>query len=414
MPFSHLSLAVCLFGACAVAGLSATPASAQAPAPAKPVAPSARALTPAQGAAQALNHAHTAKTLSALTPYLTNEFAAFFGIELGDAVSAMSDNAAPLSPEEKSSQAAEEVFDHKMSALMNRYMGIDKASKLSERPPGFPAVIAHGRQFLAEALVLGSDYEKAAPSKEYPPLNSMGSGNPFPASSACTFHVLSSTRVRIVPRTKPQILFEARLEEGQWRIGSGHPLFNESSYTSGPKMPRLTPQVAAFLKAVDDGDAAAVSRMLQAAPALANTTPAYLKAHSEKVSNLLLSIASLHHNVPMMTLLLKAGAKVNAENDFEKTALDKAAQFGSKEVVTLLLAHGADTAHQDVFGKTALYRAVEGDNPSTVAALLAHGADVNADDDEGKTPLGVALAWSSQEADHAAIIKLLRQHGAKR
>lgn len=182
-----------------------------------------------------------------------------------------------------------------------------------------------------------------------------------------------------------------------------------------PKTTVITPQAAAFLKAVEDGDAATVSRMLQANPALANTPPAYLKAHSEEVSDFPLTIASLRRNVAVATLLLQAGANVNAENDFGETALDQAAQFGSKATLLLLLAHGANIAHKNAFGKTALHLAAESSHGAdAVAILLAHGAPVNARDDEGKTPLALSLDPSNHGTDSAAVIKLLRQHGAKK
>jgi len=413
LRFFRFRLTACLWGACAAAGFSALPASAQ------PAAPNAAAQPPLQGAAAALDHLHQAKLLTEMNPYLTGGSAAFLGFTLVIADSFISGMTTALSPKDNSPQAAtEKALQSKVDALLKRYSVTDKAFKLSEKPDALPpALTARGHQFLSDALALSSDYEKAQPPKKDSALGSQFSGSDFPASSACTFHVLSATRVQIVPRTKPKSAFEARLEEGQWRIDLGGLLeySTNSPSASKPKTTLITPQAAAFLKAIDDGDAAAVSRMLQAAPALANTPPAYLKAHSEEVSDFPLTTASLRSNTPIVTLLLKAGAKVNAENDFGETALDQAAQFGSKATLLLLLAHGANVAHRNAFGKTALHLAADSrDGANAVAILLAHGAAVNARDEEGKTPLGVALARSSQEADRAAVIKLLRQHGAKK
>ncbi len=409
---SRFRFVACLWGACAT-GFSALPASAQT------AAPNAAALPPLQGAAAALDRLHQAKSLTQMNPYITGDSAAFLGFILVTADSFISGMTTALSPKDKSPQAAtEKALQSQVDVLLNRYSVTNKTFKLFQKPDALPpALIARGHQFLSDALVLSSDYERAQPPKKNSAGGSQFKSSDFPASSACTFHVLSPTRVQIVPRSKPTSSFEARLEEGQWRVDLGSLLeySTNSPSASRPKTTLITPQAAAFLQAVDDGDAATVGRMLQATPALANTPPAYLKAHSEEVSDFPLTTASLRYNVPVVTLLLKAGAKVNAENDFGETALDQAAQFGSKATILLLLAHGANIAHRNALGRTALHLAADSrEGASAVAILLAHGAAVNTRDDEGKTPLDVALDRSSQDPDHAAIIKLLRQHGAKK
>ena len=354
-----------------------------------------------------------------MNPYLTGDSAAFMGFLFVTADSFISGMATQLSPKDTSPQAAtEKALQSKVEALLTRYSVTDKTFKLSEKPDALPpALIARGHQFLSDALVLSSDYEKAQPIKKNPAVGPQFSGSKFPVSSACTFHVLSPTRVQIVPRIKPKSAFEARLEDGQWRIDLGGMMeYSASSSTaSRPKTTLITPQAAAFLEAVDNGDAAAVSRMLKATPALANTPPAYLRVHSEEVSDFPLTTASLRANTPIVMLLLQAGANVNAENDFGGTALDEAAEYGSKATLLLLLAHGANIAHRNAIGRTALHLAADSrEGASAVAILLAHGAAVNTRDDLGKTPLDLALARSSEETDRSVVVKLLRQHGAKK
>lgn len=176
----------------------------------------------------------------------------------------------------------------------------------------------------------------------------------------------------------------------------------------------LTPQEAAFLQAIDDNDAASVKQDLKVNPALANLPPSFDKGNPSTLSDPPLLKAALRGNIQVMLLLLNAGAKVETEDDVKETALDEAAFFSGKEAVALLLAHGANVAHKDDVGQTALHRAVDGDKADTVALLLAHGADVNAREDDGETPLAIALDPRFHLRNRAAIITLLRRHGAKK
>ncbi len=369
-------------------------------------------MMPVQGASAALDHAHTAKTLSALNPCLTNECAAAFGFTLVLADSFISGMASAFTSNKKTPQAAtEKAFQNQVDALLDRYSLTEKSLDPSQKADSLPpALITHGHQFLSDAFALSESYEKSHASAKSRTIGSQMNGSDLPTSSQCTFKVLSPTQVKIVPRVNPKSPFEARLEDGQWRIDMGS-LTDNSAPSKSEKT--ITPQAAAFLKAIDDNDAAAVEQKLKADPALANLPPARDKENSIIVSDLPLSKAAFPNDFPVVTLLLKAGAKVNAENYFGETALDRVAFFGGADMVTLLLARGADVAHRDEFGDTALHKAAEGNHPDIIAVLLAHGAEVNARDDEGKTPLTVALASNETDLDHAAVINLLRRHGAK-
>ncbi len=182
---------------------------------------------------------------------------------------------------------------------------------------------------------------------------------------------------------------------------------------SAAKSKTLTPQAIAFLKAIKDNNVALVRQDLKANPALANLPVSFYKGNTGRVSDPPLFQAAENNNIEVMTLLLKAGAKVNVEDFFTGTPLDQAAFSDGKEAVELLLAHGADIEHQDHSNRTALYRAVEGDNADTLALLLAHGANVNACDLDGKSPLAVALDPPNRKPGHAEVLTLLRRYGAK-
>jgi len=176
----------------------------------------------------------------------------------------------------------------------------------------------------------------------------------------------------------------------------------------------LTPEEAAFLKAIDDNDLASVKRDLKRNPALANLPPTFNVGSLDNMTELPVLTAARSNDVPVMTLLLKAGANPDAENDFGQTALSLAAFYDNADLVTLLLAHGANVAHRNNgHGQTALYEAIGGDHPDIITILLAHGANINTRDIEGATPLAIALGYSSRGQDRTAVVKLLRRHGAK-
>lgn len=416
MRLSSLCLAICLGGVCAAAGLTPAPAQAQS---AAPIIAALSPLVGAQGAQGALDRAHRAKGLAALNESLTNESAADIGFSLVLADSMVSGLTGTLSrtltPQDAArQQGLEKAFQDKVAALLDRYSvnkkTLDASNKSGALPPG---LIGRGHQFLADAVALSDAYEKTHASSKNIPLSAQMGKNDLPAPGACDFHVLSPTRVQIVPRRDPKSPIEARLEDGQWRLDLGK-MGAGSSASSAPKIETITPQAAAFLKAIEDKDPSVVEQKLKVDPALANAPPAFYHGRSGSVSQIPLSEAAFENDEQISVLLIKYGANVNAEDDFKGTALDRAARFSSKGVAALLLAHGARIGHRDAMGRTALHEAVEGDDPGTVALLLAHGADVNARDQDGKTPLAVALAFPDPSADHAAILKLLRRHGAKK
>lgn len=409
---SRLCLAACLWGVCA-AWLTAAPAQAQS------AVPVIAALSPLLGAQEALDRAHRAKSLAELNQNLTNESAAIVGFSLVLADSMLSGLTGTMSraltPKDAAhQQASEKAFQDKVVALLDRYSinkkTLDASDKSGALPPG---LAAHGHQFLADAVALSDAYEKSHSPNKSGTMSEQFGKNDFPAPGVCAFHVLSPTRVQIVPRTDPKSPIEAHLEDGQWRLDLGKMEGEESSPEKArlKKPQKITPQAATFIKAIEDEDPVAVERQLKADRALANTPSAL---DGKQISQPPLSMAAFEGNTQIAALLIKYGADVNAENDFQATALDKAAFFSNKAVAALLLAHGARIGHKDVFGQTALHQAVQGNDPGTVALMLAHGADVNARDEDGKTPLALALQYTGQSEGHTAILKLLRQHGARK
>jgi ankyrin repeat protein len=114
--------------------------------------------------------------------------------------------------------------------------------------------------------------------------------------------------------------------------------------------------------------------------------------HPEQVRPL--ELAASRGALPVVELLVRAGADVNAPNAWGQTPLHFATRgpWGYAELVTsLLLSRGAALETADVQGFTALHAAAAHENPELVAQLIARGADAGARTKMGSTPLDVAL-----------------------
>lgn len=171
---------------------------------------------------------------------------------------------------------------------------------------------------------------------------------------------------------------------------------------------------------------------------------ANLATVSDRTRSTALMYAALYADVPMMRLLIDAGADVNAKNnsgitalmwsvdDIEKvrrllragavvdartnlrrTALLIATTYsGNLEVVKLLLDHGADVKSKDTYDETVLTSAAKRSDADMVRELILAGADLNA----RSFPLPVEpsftpLAWAAREGN-IETVKLLLEHGA--
>jgi uncharacterized protein len=109
-------------------------------------------------------------------------------------------------------------------------------------------------------------------------------------------------------------------------------------------------------------------------------------------------------------MLLAAGADVHAwsRNDLANQPLHAAvAGQASVELITLLLDAGADVNASEHGGFTPIQQCAENGNLTVIELLLARGADAQAKADDGRTALAFALAGG-----HDAVAALLRQHGA--
>lgn len=102
-----------------------------------------------------------------------------------------------------------------------------------------------------------------------------------------------------------------------------------------------------------------------------------------------LHVATIAGHVPLVRLLLKHGASLDAIDSEERTALHHAALGGQVELVRSFLRAGADTLKQDAKGATPLhYAALE--SKTICKLLLKGGASPRIVDIHGRAPLHYA------------------------
>ncbi|CAL1299938.1 unnamed protein product [Larinioides sclopetarius] len=101
--------------------------------------------------------------------------------------------------------------------------------------------------------------------------------------------------------------------------------------------------------------------------------------------------------------LLVAGAKSNASNLLEKSALHYAVMYSDDiEVLRELVEHGADVHLEDSEDNSPLHLAVQNNKKSFVEALIQYGADVDLENSKDETPLIIAVKNGNLE-----IVKVL-------
>ncbi len=114
-------------------------------------------------------------------------------------------------------------------------------------------------------------------------------------------------------------------------------------------------------------------------------------------------------NPEVLSLLLDAGANIEARTELGRTPLRLAAQFNTTEVVEFLLDAGADSDARSDTGSTVLHLAVLSQNPALVALVLERGGnkDINATNNSGSTPLHYAVGYRGTD-----VVSLLLNNGA--
>ncbi|MEP6783399.1 MAG: ankyrin repeat domain-containing protein, partial [Acidobacteriota bacterium] len=151
----------------------------------------------------------------------------------------------------------------------------------------------------------------------------------------------------------------------------------------GPPPPPVDPNVAALIAAIRTGSHAKVQLLLSATPTLVNA--------ADETKSTLLHHAAGFGTIDVMSLLIEAGADVNAKNRRGSTPMHWAIDNDAK--VQFLLAKGANVNVKQVEGRTPLYQASSlGNGIVVIRRLLAAGADPNLALANGRTPLMAAAS----------------------
>lgn len=132
--------------------------------------------------------------------------------------------------------------------------------------------------------------------------------------------------------------------------------------------------------------------------ALADGLDPNLQATSRHNRDHLLTFAARHGAHETMTLLIDAGADVNARSRFlKKTPIFQAAYEGDVQAVRLLIDAGADVHALDDSGNNALREAISG-GPAVIRMLLDAGADPKQRNAAGNTMADLIMEHGSEEA----------------
>jgi ankyrin repeat protein len=111
--------------------------------------------------------------------------------------------------------------------------------------------------------------------------------------------------------------------------------------------------------------------------------------------------------ISSIKLLVKAGAVVNAKNNTGQTVLHLAADGGKAEIVKFLIESGADINMQDSEKNTPLHYAIENESGEIVKTLLKAKANPQIENERNQTSLLLAV-----ENGNLPIIRLVLEGGA--
>jgi ankyrin repeat protein len=182
----------------------------------------------------------------------------------------------------------------------------------------------------------------------------------------------------------------ARLKSDEGKMALDY--FTDSSPEDQPPKD-LESATKDFSALVHDGTATEIQDALSAGAAVDNQS--------------LLNAAQSNKHPEVISVLVKAGAKVNTNDD--PGALRLAAQHNVQEVIAALIAAGAKVDDHGKDGRTALMDAALNHNEGAVAVLLKAGARVDTRDNAG----GTALMLAAENYYRPELVSLLVKAGAR-
>ena len=114
--------------------------------------------------------------------------------------------------------------------------------------------------------------------------------------------------------------------------------------------------------------------------------------------------AAIEGDVSTVNQLLEEGVPVDCVDGFDRTALFRAAQNNSTDVIRLLLQNGANANKRNLDGYTPLHEAAYENSTEAIAVLVEHGASINIKNNDGEKPIDEAR-WRENEA----AVRMLEQ-----
>lgn len=123
-----------------------------------------------------------------------------------------------------------------------------------------------------------------------------------------------------------------------------------------------------------------------------------------------LHVAAMHGHLRSVSILLKSdGVQLEARSHAGRTALNDAAACRNTEVMQLLLESGADVNAEDNYGRNAIFRAASADRYANLTALFASTKirNIHQPDRYGRTPLHAAATGGHLQS----VLTLLQSDG---